>query len=173
MTARVSLFAVAVVLVSASQASASVISASSQTARSKPADRVDYLTVTTIQSDLNASLREAADATAPTALGSRPAPSNSGGFLLTTEPGSSAGYRDIGGTTMESLFDPDSEKSVSQISRDFANGPLLGAPGSNNRGGRGRGKKEGVHATPEPSTWLLLGAGLTMIGVYEVIRRRG
>ena len=75
MKARIVSAAVVAVLVVASQASASVISASSQTARSKPADKVDYLSVTAMQGELNASTREAADASAPTALGSKSVPS--------------------------------------------------------------------------------------------------
>lgn len=189
MKSRFALTATIVALFFASQASASVISASSQTARAKAADRVDYLSVTTIQNGLNTSLREAADASAPTALAGPSAPSSSGGFLLTTEPGSASSYRDLGGSAIENLFNPDSERGVSAISRGVAPEAMVAGNsgnGNSNRHGdklkdadkdknKNKGKKDGrggVHATPEPSTWLLLGAGLTMVGLYEVIRRR-
>ena len=191
MKSRFALTATIVALFFASQASASVISASSQTARTKAADRVDYLSVTTIQNGLNASLREAADASAPTALAGPSAPSSSGGFLLTTEPGSASSYGSPGGSAMEHLFNPDSERGVSAISRGVAPGTIVAGNSGNGHGNRhgdkirdadkdkdkDKGKKDGkggggVHATPEPSTWLLLGAGLTMVGLYEVIRRR-
>lgn len=192
--------ATVVALAFASQASASVISASSQTARSKSADRVDYLDVTTVQNELNASMRAATDVSAPTALGAKSVPSTtSGGFLLTAEPTASSRFKGVGGNVTESLFNPESEKSADAISRDYnggpgaviANGSSGGRWGGGNRGkgpgdrdrdrrwgggdrrrGGGGGGGGGVHATPEPSTWLLLGAGLTLVGVVEVIRRR-
>ena len=184
MKARITFAASAVAFLFASQASASVISASSQTVRSKPADRVGYLNATGIQNDLNSTLRQATDASVPTALGSPNAPSTtSGGFLLGGDRQQS-NY----GAADNNLFNPDSEKKINAISRDggppveIENGST--ADGRRNEGGGfgGHGGKQGrhrdrdkgdVHATPEPSTWLLLGAGLTMAGVYEVLRRRG
>ncbi|MDH4036860.1 MAG: PEP-CTERM sorting domain-containing protein [Candidatus Krumholzibacteria bacterium] len=207
MKARICFAAVAIVLIAGTQSSASVISASSQTAGSRSAERVDYLSVTSIQTDLNASMREAADASAPTALRATSAPSTaSGGFLLTAGQGS--GYNGVSGNAMESLFKPDHDKTSSAMKRDvagpgtvIANGGSHGGRWGGNHGSGGRwgnnggGKKGGktggdkkdggwenhrrrggggggIQAAPEPSTWLLLGAGLTMVGIYEVIRRR-
>jgi hypothetical protein len=218
MKARVTISAAAVALLFASQASASVISASSQTARSKPADQVDYMSVTSMQTDLNMSMREAADASAPAALGSRAPSTASGGFLLSTD----AQAGDMSGRAIENLFSPDRDKGASDLAGGvagpgtvIANGSNGGGRGGNHGGGynggrwgndgrRGGGndndkkggnvgthgghKKDGgwkghkggghhgggggVQAAPEPSTWLLLGAGLTMVGLYEVVRRR-
>jgi hypothetical protein len=46
----------------------------------------------------------------------------------------------------------------------------------NRRGGGGGGGGNrhggGAHATPEPSTWMLVGAGLALFGGYVTIRRR-
>ena len=168
----------AAALIFASQASASVISASSQTARSKTADRVDHLSVTTIQNDLNASMRAASVAAVPTAFEAQSAPATSGGFLLATDPGSASGFRDREDNSTEWLlaggavgtllilamaFDGDEDRAgvpLGDASR------ITGDPGRGGGGGRG-----GVHATPEPSTWLLLGAGLAMVGALEAIRR--
>jgi hypothetical protein len=202
MKARISFAAAAVVLMFVSQASASVISASSQTARSKPADKVDYLSVTSIQKDLNTAMREVADASAPTALGPRSAPETaSGGFLLGAEPANRSGSGDVTGRAIDSLFRPDQEKGASAIKRDIAGPGTVIANGShgggwgNHNGGRHGGKNSGgvgttgghkkdggwvggrtggggIQAAPEPSTWLLLGVGLTMVGIYEVVRRR-
>jgi hypothetical protein len=41
----------------------------------------------------------------------------------------------------------------------------------NNRGGN-HGRHGDPHAAPEPSTWMLLGTGLAMLGGYVMIRRR-
>ena len=168
MKARVSFAGIAIALLFAAQASASVISASSRTVQSKPADRVGYLYATGIQNDLNSTLRQATDASVPTALGSPNAPSTtSGGFLLGGDRQQSsygAADNNLFNPDGENLLNPDSEGKINAISRDH--GGKLGRHG-------GREKREDVHATPEPSAWLLLGAGLTMAGVYEVLRRRG
>ncbi len=193
MKARILFSTMAALLIVASQASASVISASSQTARSKPADKIDYLSVTSIQHDLNASMRELADASAPAALGSRSLPSTtSGGFLLTNEPAPNSSWFSGGGNGTNYLFNGGHPGDVDAMSLDAADpGSVIASgthgPGWNNgrgnrRGGNhggpggghrhGGGPGGGVQPAPEPSTWLLLGAGLTMVGVVEFIRRR-
>lgn len=175
MNTKLACMTAALSLVLASQASASVISAASQTARSKPADQIDYLSVTTIQNDMNASMRDASGAAGQVVLGEESATSTSGGFLLATEASgfsdgedSSTEWLIVGGAAAgalllaAALFDRDEGRST----------PL---PGDATRvtwdPGRGDGGGGGVHATPEPSTWLLLGAGLAMVGVLEFTRR--
>jgi hypothetical protein len=168
-----------------------VISASSQTARSKPADRVDYLSVTSLQTEMNTTLRQATDASAPTALGLRSAPSTaSGGYLLNTDPGRSSFQAN--GFASDNLFGSDAGIRTGGVSFDGMGPGTIIANGSSSHGGKSNGhgnkkgprgdrrrdwrrdrdKKDGVHAAPEPSTWLLLGAGLAMVGFYEFVRRR-
>jgi uncharacterized membrane protein YgcG len=198
MKARYTFAVLAVAALFAAPASASVISASSQTARSKPADQVDYLRVTTLQNDLNASLREVADASAPAALAPRSAPTTtSGGFLIGSDANASANYEGLSGNAMENLFDPSSDKQITGISRDsngtsgvflgggtpdtYGNNGGKGNKNDGGKGGKGKGKwgkgggggtGGGVQAAPEPSTWLLLSSGLAMFGAYALLRRK-
>lgn len=167
----------AAALIFASPTSASVISASSQTARSKTADRVDHLSVTTIQNDLNASMHAASVAAVPTALAAQSAPATSGGFLLATDPGSASGFQDRGDNSTEWLLAGGAVGTLLVLAMALGDEDSGGAPVGDasrvtwdpGRGGGGGGG--GVHATPEPSTWLLLGAGLVMVGALEAIRR--
>jgi uncharacterized membrane protein YgcG len=195
MKVRYTLAACAAIVLFASPASSSIISASSQTARAKPAERVDYLSVTSLQNDLNASLRSAAENAAPSAGATSPsAPSSvSGGLMINAgATSSSAQYQSYGSNAMEYLFDPNSEKEIYAMPKDATGDGLVLASNSNNgnngkngnhgnngrRGGHRQGGKNngggggGVHAAPEPSTWLLLGVGMLMIGAWGMSRRR-
>ncbi|HEX5131032.1 MAG TPA: PEP-CTERM sorting domain-containing protein [Candidatus Krumholzibacteria bacterium] len=179
------MFAVsAIALLLAAPATASVISASSQTARAKPADKVDYLTVTTLQNDMNASMRGVADANAPSALGTASVPSSTSGGFLIGVGGSSVGTGGITGGGIEPILGSNSNKGGVGNNDGHHNDWSFGRGQGNNNGGKdkdkdkddeewhhGGGGANGVQAAPEPSTWLLLGTGLALAGAFTLLRR--
>lgn len=148
---------------------ASVLSASGQAVRNRPVDRLDYLRVTTVQNDLNVSLRQMADESAATGSLSTPAPvfGRQQGYFSYDMDGSGGVGTYRGDPT--GLFAGPGGEGASWLPAGGQNG-RHGKPGNNR--GNGRGGKGGAHAAPEPSTWMLLGAGMAMLGAYAVIRRR-
>jgi hypothetical protein len=176
-----------------SQSDASILSASSQAVREPSVETAGQWTATTLQNDLNASLRDASDASAAAGpLASTRAPVTGG--LVVNGGGAGATYTPFSGSAaFDGLFEMgDHTSSVTKGSWD-PEGPVIASSGGH--GGRGRGRdndrgrgrghdrdrgrhrdrerdRHNPYATPEPSTWLLLGSGLLAIGAYTGLRRR-
>lgn len=194
MDARYLIAAVIVSLGVSTSASASVLSASSQAAQPRPAERMDYLDVTAVQNDLNASFQHLADESAASGSLSSPPPriGTTGGYFVgvgggggiasePARPGADVSYPAGGGVSAGDVFADHNGQGISWLpitaggGREGALGPNRGGNrGGGNRGGgnRGGGHRGGAHAAPEPSTWMLLGAGLAMLGGYSLVRRR-
>jgi hypothetical protein len=136
-----------------------------------------------VQQDLNVSMGDASAAAA------------SAGPLAARTPVSTGGLI-VGGTShvtytpfsespaLEGLFEMND--GTNAISRDSWNpgGSLItgglrdgGRPGHDLDQDLGRGRwqdrdRQNPYATPEPSTWILIGSGLLLIGAYAGLRRR-
>lgn len=172
MNTRYFFAAVILVLGVSAPVHASVLSASGQAVRNRPADRLDYLRVTTVQTDLNASLRGMADASAATGSLSAPLPAlgrQMGYFSYDFDGSGDVGKnRDPGDVFGGAGGEGENWLPTSgQTGHDGTTGNR-----GNNKGNLRGGRKGGAHAAPEPSTWMLLGAGMAMLGAYAVIRRR-
>ena len=184
MDARYIIAAVIVSLGVSTSASASVLSASSQAAQPRPADRMDYLDVTAVQNDLNASFRHLADESAASGSLSSPPPrvGATGGYFVgegggggiasePSPPSADVSFPAGGGVSAGDVFADHTRQGINWLPIS-AGGGREGALGPNRGGTRGGGRRGGAHAAPEPSTWMLLGAGLAMLGGYALVRRR-
>ena len=179
---RSSLAAVIISALASYPATASVLSASSQAVRTPAVDRTDYLRVTHVQDDLNASMREMVDASTASAPLSSPLPSvdgGDGGFVVQKDGNGGGGGGGRTGLDIGSLVGAGTiGRDVDRLSVRSGGIGTFGADGSSGshgggrRGGGGGGHGGGPHASPEPSTWMLLGAGLGLLGGYAVLRRR-
>lgn len=183
MSSRV-LAVVALSLLGAASAHASILSASSQAVREPSMSTAGYWTAVTLQQGLNETLRSAAEATAPSALGSN-RPSLAMGGLLVNESGSGAAYTPFSESdASNSLFEMPNGSSDAFTSGSWSTETSRGGLQTEGRG-RGRGRddwgpgrrdwprdRDNPYATPEPSTWMLLGSGLLMLVAYAGWRRR-
>ncbi len=168
MNARFTVAALALTVVASTQSSASILSASNSSAHARM-ESTDYLRVDAVQDQLNASLADKTDAASGSFAGSAPTLGANGGFLVTTGAGatfsnSSFSSRSRGGNGGGGIMEWNDTRPG-------------GRPGSSRGGntrdlGRDRDRRGGTQATPEPSTWMLLGTGLMMIGLYAGMRRR-
>jgi hypothetical protein len=179
MNARFALAAIMITAFVASQASATVLSASGQAVGTK-ASKADYLRVTHVQAELNTTMKDINDAAVASSPLSAPAPSTGqSGFLLQEREGE--GGKNYGDPTPPGIPHDDGLDD----GRLMVPGSIRGGqdPGTysdnrrsmgNRRGGGGGGNKHGggAHAAPEPSTWMLLGVGLALFGGYATMRRR-
>lgn len=173
---------IAVTLVIGSESRASILSASSEAVREPSAKSVEYWNATTLQQDLNSTLRDAAEASAPAGpLASTRAPVTSGGFMVNDGGSSGAAYTPFGGSAaLDGLFDVQHGPGALVSGSWSPNGPVVaGNHGHGGRRGRGRDRgwddkrdRDNPYATPEPSTWVLIGSGLLMLGAYAGLRRR-
>ncbi len=159
MKARYTIFAVVLTMLGASQASASIISASGQTQSIRPATQVSNLNTTSVQNDLNTTLRSVADETTPSTFTMASAPSNATGGVVLTSTGT-ANFGVVAGPTSP-LFNP----HHGSVNTSF-HGPVTYGSHHHRRGGGG------TKAAPEPSTWMLLATGLAMLGGGAILRRR-
>jgi PEP-CTERM motif len=172
MKARYPLAAAMITLMAAVPASATVLSATNQAVGTK-SSKADYLRVTVVQDELNMTMKEMNEASTQAGGVASPAPSVAeGGYNILEKEGDGGGNRpggDIGGFVFGGT--------------DGREGGRLSIPNGGGRGTRdvtgtdlgnrgGRGRRGGNHATPEPSTWMLLGAGLALFGGYATLRRR-
>jgi PEP-CTERM motif len=165
MNARYTVAALALTIL-ASTASASILSATNSTAQVRK-ESTDYLRVDAVQNQLNASLQEKADAAASGSFaGSAPSLGSSGGFLVTT--GGGATFSSSSGNH----FGRGGNGGAIEWNTHFDDTRPGGRPGRGGESFRIGGGAEGTQAAPEPSTWMLLGTGLLMMGLYAGIRRR-
>jgi hypothetical protein len=194
MNARYPLAVASIILLFSTPALASILSASSQTVQARPAERMDYLDVTAVQGELNVTFGEMADASASSGSLTATAPSvaGEGGFLIASagnarvSNGSAGGIGGVfggrggrdatwssgGGRGGRDGGHWGSNRGGNRGGRGGRGGNRGGGHGGWNRGGGGGNRGGGVHGAPEPSTWMLLGAGLAVFGGYVMIRRR-
>ena len=168
-------------LLAASEAGASILSASSQAVREPSAASANW-NASTLQHDLNATLEQAAKAAAPVGpVASSPAPA-SGGLMVNSGATGPSFSPFIESPALDDLFSIPNDQHTIGIARDSW---TIGKPDIANQGnGNGKGpkdpdkekdrdrKRDNPYATPEPSTWMLIGSGLVMLGGYAVVRRR-
>jgi hypothetical protein len=164
-------------VIAASPASATVLSASNQAVGTK-SSKADYLKVTTVQSELNATMAEVNDAAVANGSVSAPAPATGGpGFVLQKDGQGGGEPREPGDPWQ--VITPDDGRVSGRLAVPVSSRGTRAGTYNDQRDGRrggggggGGGRRGGAHANPEPSTWMLLGAGLALMGGYAVLRRR-
>jgi hypothetical protein len=180
MNARLALAAVTICAVAASPAAATVLSASGHAVGTK-SSKADYLRVTEVQKDLNESMAQINDDAVSSGPLSAPAPSTGGAGMILEKEGE-GGRRDLPDPFVGQPIDDGLDQDRLGAPIVTRGGQTPGTYSDNRRhmdnrrggGGGGGGNRHGggAHATPEPSTWMLLGAGLALFGGYVTIRRR-
>lgn len=179
MNVRIALAAVTLCAVAASPAAATVLSASGQAVGTK-SSKADYLRVTEVQKELNDTMADIHNAAVENGPLTASAPSTGGAGYILEKEGEGGKH------------DP-TDPFIGQAMDDGLDHDRLGAPivtrggqtpgtysdnrratGNRRGGGGGGGGRHGggAHATPEPSTWMLLGTGLALLGGYVTLRRR-
>jgi len=172
MRSRYALAAVMLPLLAAIPASASILSATGQSVGTR-SPNADYLRVTTVQNELNTTMREMNDESVATGGIDAEAPAVEGGAYVLQKDGT-GGNPGIN-PKLENLFSPGDAHEGGRMSVNTNGGSVHTRPSrfdGNNNGGGNRDRRNDPHAAPEPSTWMLLGTGLAMMGGYVVIRRR-
>ena len=175
MNARHALAAVTLIMIGAAPASATVLSASSQAVGTK-SSKADYLKVTTVQTELNATIKDINDATVTNGSIEAAAPANDGPGFILEKDGTGGGSHPTGDPW--SVITPNDGRVAGQMPgvRSVRGGHQPDSFNDQNggrRGGGGGGRHGGgAHGAPEPSTWMLLGAGLALMGGYATLRRR-
>lgn len=168
MRSRFALAAVMLPLLAVAPASASILSAASQTVGARSSN-ADYLRVTVVQDELNATMRDMNDESVVAGSIDAQAPSvGEGAYVLQKEGTGGEPHNNpkLGGLVVT----PGDAREDGRMS--------ISSTGSSVRGTRpghfdnDRDRHNDPHATPEPSTWVLLGTGLATLGGYTMLRRR-
>jgi len=181
MNARIALAAVALSSLGAVPVSATVLSATHQAVGTR-SQAPDYLQVTRVQKEMNLTLDEYNGSTVASGVVSVPAPSTAdGGFtvVIPDGPGATHWTPEPWRQTVDSDGPVDGRVPLPVFGgKDGGNIPFGQIRNDHGRrGGHGRHgdfdqHDGGAHAAPEPSTWMLLGTGLLLMGGYATIRRR-
>jgi hypothetical protein len=156
-------------LLAALPASASIFSATSQAVGTKSSN-ADYLRVTTVQDELNATMRDMNDESVAHGAISAQAPAMGEGAYVLQKEGT-GGDKPQGFSKMGDALVPGDAHETGRVAVSSTGGSSHTRHFDNNRGTHGdRGGDP--HAAPEPSTWMLLATGLAMLGGYTMLRRR-
>lgn len=175
-------------LLAASQVNASILSASGQAIQEPSQEASGQWTATTLQHELNASLRDAADYAAPGGTLTAGRAPVTGGLLVSdratyTPFAGSAAFDDLLGGGSGGTVTSGSSGRPPQFYTSGGRGDRDRDRDRDRNRGRERGRdrhrdrdkkrdRPNPYATPEPSTWVLLGSGLLLMGAYVGLQRR-
>ena len=158
------LAAVMLPLLLAVPASASILSATGQPMGKS--SNADYLRVTTVQDELNTTMREMNSASVANGALSAQAPAIGEGAYVLQKEGDGGKPMSFG--KPGDLFVPGDSHESGRI----AIGSMDGSTHTRHQDSNRENHRDDPHAAPEPSTWMLLATGLAMLGGYTVLRRR-
>jgi hypothetical protein len=156
-------------LLAAIPASASILSATGQAVGTRPSN-ADYLRVNVVQDELNTTMRNMNDESLANGSISAQAPSVSEGAYVLQKEGTGGDARinpKLGGLVISAGDDHEAGRVPISITGSGSDHGIRTHPYDSNRDHR-----NDPHAAPEPSTWMLLGTGLAMLGGYATLRRR-